>query len=679
VAGQRTAKGISEREGAPRLSASERAGLPQEQKLGQLLTRASYENLRNGMYISNFEVSHFKSFRTPGALEFKPGFNVITGQNSAGKTALLEALTLQFEANPHRSLLTVPVPGTAPVDASSARITFVLTRDELLGWLGGVQLWFPMPVRGFRIPSIGEALDGSQRVLDAFGKWLLDQPEFRVRVRSIRPVGRGETWIADEPGFGLYRPEPVSQDNRRSFVSIGLDENGGPVVRGGAQLDTSQDVSIWLANQVRTRIYRFSAERFSVGQCSFGNNRVLAPNAQNLPEVLDVLQANPTRFLQLNELLREILPQIQQVSVRPLSGNQVQAIVWPHSPNTAREDLAVPLNQCGSGVGQVLAILYVVMTADHPRVILVDEPQSFLHPGAVRKLVEVLSRYPQHQYILASHSPTVIMASDPATLTVARIDGFETSFQSINPTDSKELQFYLAEIGARLSDVFGADNILWVEGQTEEQCFPLILRGIAGRNLMGTAILGIRETGDLERRDAKRVIELYRRLTSSSTLLPPAVAFVLDKECRTDQQMGELQKMSSGLATFLPRRMYENYLLNPSAIASVVNGIGGFRPQPVSVQEVRELIEAKRQNPRLYCNGGTEIPADWVNAIDGTRVLREIFQELSEARVAFAKPKHSVAVTEWLIKNEPEQLRGIADMLVALLDSKDGKMEASPG
>jgi hypothetical protein len=241
------------------------------------------------------------------------------------------------------------------------------------------------------------------------------------------------------------------------------------------------------------------------------------------------------------------------------------------------------------------------------------------------------------------------------------------------------LQFYLAEIGARLSDVFGADNILWVEGQTEEQCFPLILRGIAGRNLMGTAILGIRETGDFERRDAKRVIELYRRLTSSSTLLPPAVAFVLDKECRPDQEMADLQKMSSGLATFLPRRMYENYLLNPSAIAAVVNGIEGFRPQAVSAQEVGELVDAKRQNLRLYCPGATQIPIDWIVAIDGTKILREIFQELSEARVAFAKPKHSVAVTEWLIKNDPEQLREIANMLSQLLNSKDTDMPQGQG
>jgi len=41
-----------------------------------------------------------------------------------------------------------------------------------------------------------------------------------------------------------------------------------------------------------------------------------------------------------------------------------------------------------------------------------------------------------------------------------------------------------------------------VEGQTEEECFPLILNKIERRPLMGNAIVGIRET---EGADAKFV------------------------------------------------------------------------------------------------------------------------------------------------------------------------------
>ncbi len=47
-------------------------------------------------------------------------------------------------------------------------------------------------------------------------------------------------------------------------------------------------------------------------------------------------------------------------------------------------------------------MLYVVLTSRESRVIIIDEPQSFLHPGAVRKLFDVLKDFPQHQYSPAS-------------------------------------------------------------------------------------------------------------------------------------------------------------------------------------------------------------------------------------------------------------------------------------
>ena len=41
------------------------------------------------MKITRFQVRNFKSFLDSGEVALKPGFNVITGQNSAGKTSML--------------------------------------------------------------------------------------------------------------------------------------------------------------------------------------------------------------------------------------------------------------------------------------------------------------------------------------------------------------------------------------------------------------------------------------------------------------------------------------------------------------------------------------------------------------------------------------------------------------
>jgi recombinational DNA repair ATPase RecF len=63
------------------------------------------------MHISKFQIANYKSFQESGEIVLKPGFNVLTGQNSAGKTALLEALTLQFTPTPHISDRTLPFRG----------------------------------------------------------------------------------------------------------------------------------------------------------------------------------------------------------------------------------------------------------------------------------------------------------------------------------------------------------------------------------------------------------------------------------------------------------------------------------------------------------------------------------------------------------------------------------------
>ena len=288
-----------------------------------------------------------------------------------------------------------------------------------------------------------------------------------------------------------------------------------------------------------------------------------------------------------------------------------------------------------------------------------------------------IEEIPRHQYIFATHSPTVITAADPSTLIMVRaIDG-ESSLQVMDPDNAKHLQAYLSEIGARLSDVFGADNILWVEERTEENCFPLILRKIAGKSLMGTAVVGIRQTGDLQGHDRERVLEMYRKLSEANTLLPKAIAFVFDEECLTDNQRVDLRRMGPGLVHFLPLRMYENYLLDADAVADVANAIEGFREQPVSADEVTRLFEAKRdmRDPKdlagrqliYFCKGTTDVPVDWQRRIHAADVLKDIFRELSDARVSYEKTEHSVAITERMIERSPDKLRELSNWLVKLL------------
>jgi hypothetical protein len=614
------------------------------------------------MYIKKFQIGNYKGFLKTDAIELGPGLNIICGANNAGKTAVLETLGPSVQANPHRSPQTIPAPGAQPDPGSWIEVFFSVSREELR------QMMREQPVGQYRLAApdpggpFGTSLNYARNNVSSARRLVetvLGQNELTFHLR--RNFGLNRWDAADFPSFGLYSRDPGIQPS--GFVVFTMGADGLPNSFSFGQDTTNVDLGVQLVPSIASRIYRFTAERMNIGVCPFGNDPNLSPNASDLPRVLSILQANPFRFATFNRLLNEILPQVKHVSVHPFSGGQnVEIRVWPFDPASEREDLALALAQCGTGVGQVMAILYVVLYASKPQVILIDEPQSFLHPGAARKLIEVLKNHSKHQFIIATHSPAIISAAEPTTITVAKTKDGEGSLDPINPSDAKSLQVYLAEVGARLSDVFGADSILWVEGSTEELCFPLILEKIAKTRLRGTCILSVSSTGDLQGRDANRVFDMYNRLSNRHSLLPPAVGFIFDDECRSDELKRELAYRSHDLLTFLPRRMYENYLLNSEAIAAVCRNIEGFRPTAVLAAEVQGLIEQMRADPRYFRPAEID-PLHWQRDINAAMVLEQIFTQLSDTRVRFDKVRDSVRLTEWLIANAPQELQEIANFI----------------
>jgi predicted ATP-dependent endonuclease of OLD family len=96
-------------------------------------------------------------------------------------------------------------------------------------------------------------------------------------------------------------------------------------------------------------------------------------------------------------------------------------LTWPLTLLPKERTLPFPFREWNRN-RQVLAILYVVLEEKEPRTIIIDEPQSFLHPGAIRKLFDILKGkdHAQHQYIVTTHSPTVITSASPATLLLVR-------------------------------------------------------------------------------------------------------------------------------------------------------------------------------------------------------------------------------------------------------------------
>lgn len=585
------------------------------------------------MQVTSIRIVNYKSFLSSETLEFTSGFNVIVGQNNVGKTALLEAISLAIKDKPHRSIETQPSISAVYNQTSRITVEFRLSGSEYMEILARAGTFL------FNV-GINESIEGCwNRFSQNLGKDKRILCEYETNhFTDIKLQG-------DADGSSVGNALRIIYDAKTCKF-----KNEGAIGQPGG---ANQCDSYFIANELRRRLYIFRAERLNVSQCSTGIETVLASDSSNLASVLNLLQSNPARFRKFNDFVHTIFPDIRQITIRTIASNAVSINAWTFDPDSEREDLAIPLSECGTGIGQVLAILYVVVTADQPRTIIIDEPQSFLHPGAIRKLFEILKRYPQHQFFVSTHSPTVVTAANPKTLLQLRKAGSETKTKVLNVSDLSALKVFLDEIGARLSDVFGADRILWVEGKTEEVCFRKIVDQLLDMALCGTEIIGVMSVGDFEAKQTRLVFRIYEKLSKGSGLLPPALAFCFDREERAKADMEKLEKDSNGAIHFLPRRMFENYLLNTNAIAEAISASENLPPGMVTEGKVDAWLKTKGRGKPFFDSTKSD---NWTHDVDAAKLLTELFNDLTETRVSFKKMKHSVMLTEWIIKNAPDDL-----------------------
>ena len=414
-------------------------------------------------------------------------------------------------------------------------------------------------------------------------------------------------------------------------------------------------------------MYAFKAERLNIGRTQASEARILNPDGSNLAAVLGTLQSNKAWFETYNKRVTEILPSIRQVSVA-IVGGEFEVGIWSVDPATQREDLAIPLQQSGTGVGQVLAILCVVMTVKSG-VIVIDEPNSYLHPGAAKKLIQILRLYDQHQYVVATHSADLISTVKPEIVYLVRWEDGESKVEKADATKVDDLRSILTEIGVSFSDLFGYDRAIWVEGPTEEICFPLILEKLLKRMELGLVFVAVRNTGDFEKKRVpkKLIWEIYEKLSSQALLLPTAVAFSFDREDRNESDIEDLKHQSKGRAHFISRLTFENYLIDPDAIAALINSLPRNGRPYVTSEQVSQWLTENGSQFKAGWNGSIKNEA-WLRDVHAPSLLKKLLNELASAGDNFEKTSHSKFLTQWLIEHRPGALAELADHIRTLIE-----------
>ncbi len=621
------------------------------------------------MHINSFDIVDYKCFVETPHISLKKGINIIVGPNNAGKTALLESLSLTGKTNLSKQVMQRLSPEE---DESKVCIDVEILRDEykaILSKSGRISL--------SKLPFSPPPQMSDMEIAN----WL-DSIANREKIRLKLLYGMGQK----NRGLGILESdvrlrypkgdtELEGAPHGTNFHVRCFMDTSGKLQAYNSNQNTPQSHTLYdlLVSEFRSRLYFFKAQRAIPSQCSDEGNRTLKPDASNLAEVISNFGEDRKAHREFDELVRMILPQIYEVTFHKVDGNLALREIVVHETEASE---AISLEHCGTGIGQVLAMLYILATSKESKILIIDEPQSFLHPGAVRKLVSLFRERSQHQYIISTHDPTVIAASQPSTISLVTKEREQPStIMPIDVVQTRELRYCLNQVGANLSDVFGADFVLWVEGLTESECYPLIIEKLTDIRMGAIVIVPVVHTDELSGKDTERLIKMYEKLSSGVGIQKDATSFLLDKECRSDHEVKELINRSNERLHFLSYRMYENYLIDSEAIAEAVKYYDAEFGNKVTADKVEEYLQELIQDKNLYCEKQrlrSDIHSEWKQFIRGAEVLHRIFAHFSDVRLQYntRKPEYGLYLTKWILQNKPKLLEEVAEQLKKIIQSR---------
>lgn len=149
------------------------------------------------------------------------------------------------------------------------------------------------------------------------------------------------------------------------------------------------------------------------------NANRLSASADNLAAQIAFLKLTSDEgFAALRNDIRAVVPSINQLYAIPRGGDFEIAMDF-------RGTSKVPAAAISEGTLIALALLTYLYEPDPPTLLLIDDIDRGLHPGAQRELIAILRRLldrrPELQIVATTHSPYIVEAVDPSEVRVCAL------------------------------------------------------------------------------------------------------------------------------------------------------------------------------------------------------------------------------------------------------------------
>jgi type I restriction enzyme M protein len=354
---------------------------------------------------------HLKNWRSieDATVEFAP-FTVIVGKNSSGKSNLVDALLFSSEV---------------ARDAETA-----VSRR---GGIASIRRWSPS--KRYDI-TIGVRLASSRKAFSS------DYTSYELVLRS----GKQGDWRFDEETLEYV----VKGVRRRRFLRtqhrLLLEHDDGSELRGGSS-DFSSDLvslSVQVADTTSAMLYARQLvpdeRRPRLGEVGeLPSVRVLRPvpdimrqpqppsespsladNGENITSAL--YRMKRSQRTEVVRAMQRIIPGLADVEAQPAGRYFTLVFRQNHGANRQADFTATEMSD---GALRALAVIVAAQQMQTNELLVVEEPEISLHPGAADVIYDVLHRASKHGTVLiTTHSPEILdRAKDDEILVCEYVKG----------------------------------------------------------------------------------------------------------------------------------------------------------------------------------------------------------------------------------------------------------------
>lgn len=243
-----------------------------------------------------------------------------------------------------------------------------------------------------------------------------------------------------------------------------------------------------------------------------------------------------------------------------------------------------PLEHMGKGMRSVYILSLLETYAESPdrlpSILLVEDPEIFLHPRLQRVSGEILYRLSKkNQVVFSTHSPNLL--ANFSTRQIRQVYLNEYGFSKVR--DKTDISAILDDLGYSASDLMNVDFVFIVEGKQDKSRLPLLIRKYYSETydeqgrLSRIAIIttnsctNIKTYANLKYMNQVYLKDQFLMIRDGDGEEPDQLRRQLCRyyEERSKEDIDKLPRVTSKNVLILKYYSFENYFLNPKVMAEL--------------------------------------------------------------------------------------------------------------